>query len=78
MNPRPTVVLLSAAACLLFVEAQSTSNDSDSAIPIWSETTKILAGSSNICDGTFADFNAVGRLNFQACSSQTADFFPLL
>lgn len=42
--------------------AQNTTEEGDDgATPIWSLTSKIASGSSNICGATFADTNAVSN-----------------
>lgn len=55
-------VLLWLAVLTTIVNGQDTNETTSdgAAVPIWSLTTKIQAGSSNICNKTFADTNATG------------------
>lgn len=62
MKHRFLVPFLWVFGTLYTVSAQNTTDDGENgATPIWSLTTKIEAGTSNICGATFADTNAVRR-----------------
>lgn len=59
----PALVLWLLVGLVYHAQAQD-SQDNQTAVPIWSQVSGSKFGTNNICNGTFADFNATGIFNF--------------
>lgn len=75
MKSRSSILLLLVAGLLLpGVPAQNLTGEGENgATPIWSLTSRIAAGSSNICGATFEDTNAVGQCILSGPLDRPAD-----